>query len=135
MVQCTPDLRRYIMMNASSLKDRLNARGGKYYINQQLPESISEQNREFRQIIREKQTAEEALPPTAKSKILLRNNKLYINGQLCRKLVATPSVQNLFPDDDTQKAINQIKLRTFRVSLKREVHFVCQSSRLILSIK
>lgn len=114
MVHCTPELRRYIINNSSNLRDRLNEEGGKYYINQQLPESIAEQKREIRQIIREKQQSEEMLPQTSKSKFLVKNNKVFINGQISRKLVEPPSVTNLFPEEDTQKKIDAIKLRTFR---------------------
>lgn len=76
MVCCTPDLRRYILANSYVLKDRLNEEGSKFYINQQLPESIAEQNREIRQIIRDRQTKEELLPNNAKSRFLVRNNKV-----------------------------------------------------------
>lgn len=37
MVQCTSELRRYILAHAPTLKAKLNREGGKYYINQQLP--------------------------------------------------------------------------------------------------
>lgn len=54
------------------------------------------------------------MPQNSKSRFLLKNDKLYINGQLSRKVIEPPQVQNLFPEDDVQKKINAIKLRTFR---------------------
>lgn len=114
LVQCTPELRRYIMINAPLLKDKVNTRGAKFYINQQLPESIAEQNREIREKIKDRQLKEELLPNTSKSKFLVKQNRLFINGQLSRKIVSTPAVHQLFPDDDTQKKINALKMRTFR---------------------
>lgn len=114
LAQCTPDLRRYLLRNAPILRDKLNANGSKYYVNQQLPESVAEQNREIRDIVKTKQRSEEALPQNAKSRILVRNSKVYINGQLIRKPVIPPTVKQLFPEDDDQKMINSIKFRTFR---------------------
>lgn len=114
MLNCTPDLRRYLMASAPSLKGRTNSNGGSFYINQQLPEAIAEQKREIREVIRNRQAKEEALPNQAKSTFLVRNDKVYINGQLTRKTIVPPSVEQLFPEDDMQKKINAIKLRTFR---------------------
>lgn len=114
MVQCTTDLRRYIMRNAPRLRDRLNQQGGRFFINQQLPESVAESNREIREIIKVRRAKEEDLPQQARSSFLVRNNKVFINGQLNRKKIVPPSVEQLFPSDDLQKKINSSKLRTFR---------------------
>lgn len=114
MLQCTADLRRYIMTHAPNLKDKTNQQGGKFYINQQLPEAIAEQKREICQIIKEKQKGEEQLPQSSRSRILVKNNKVFINGQLIRKTITPPSVSSLFPEEDQQKRIDAIKLRTFR---------------------
>lgn len=116
IAQCVPDLRRYILRNASLLKHRTNKEGGSYYINQQLPEAVSEQRREIRQIIKEKKNTEEPLPKDAKSTFIVRNAKLYINGQLIRKKVVPPSVQQLFPDDKEQAKINNVKMRYFHTT-------------------
>lgn len=115
MMHCTPDLRRYIMWNAPLLKNRTNTEGGKYYINQQLPESVAERNREIRQTIKDQQSKEELLPQAAKSKFFVRHDKLFVNGQLTKKTIQPPQVQQLFPDEKTQEKINSIKLRTFRL--------------------
>lgn len=111
VAQCSTDLRRYIQANASILKNRTNEVGAKYYINQQLPDAVSEQKREMREIIKKRKEFEEDLPSASKSKFVIKSGKVYINGQLQRKKLSTPSVEQLFPDDDIQEKIDQIKLK------------------------
>lgn len=123
VAHCTPDLRRYIMNNAAILKNRLNAIGAKFFINPQLPESIAEQRREIRQIIKKHKDKEEDLPKSSKSTYTVRNDKLFINGQLKRKKITTPQVQQLFPGDEDQKAISAIKMRFFHTQPEKGSEF------------
>lgn len=116
VVQCVPDLRRYILRNAPLLKHRTNKNGGYFYINQQLPEAVSEQRREIIQIIKERKDMEQPLPKDSKSTFIVKNAKLYINGQLIRKKIVPPSVQQLFPDDKEQEKINSVKMRYFHTT-------------------
>lgn len=116
VAHCTPELRRYIMINAPILKHRRNSNGEKFYINQQLPEAISEKNREIRQTIKDRRGLEENLPQDAKSKFLVKKDKLYVNGQLMRKKIVPPKVQDLFPDEKEQEAISAIKMRFFHTT-------------------
>lgn len=123
VAHCTPELRRYIMNNAPILKNRRNALGFKYFINPQLPESIAEHRREMRQIIKQQKDKEEELPNSSKSTFVVRNDKLFINGQLQRKKISTPKVQQLFPDEDEQKAISSIKMRFFHTQPEKGSEF------------
>lgn len=58
VAHCTPALRRYIQNNQSILRDKLNGEGGKFFINQQLPDAVAEQRREIREIIKLKKDKE-----------------------------------------------------------------------------
>lgn len=116
VAHCATDLRRYIMRNASILKHRMNGEGGKFYINQQLPDAISEQNREVREIIKQKKDREEDIPVSAKSKFAVKSGRVYINGQLQKKKITPPTVQEIFPDDDVQEKVNNIKLKHFHAN-------------------
>lgn len=95
------------------MRHRTNDAGGKFYINQQLPDAVSEQRREMREIIKKRKDFEEDLPSASKSKIAIKTGKVYINGQLQKKKLVPPTVQQIFPDDDIQDKIDQIKLKHF----------------------
>lgn len=123
VAHCSPELRRYIMNHASILKSRKNDRDGKYYINPQLPEAISEHRREMRQIIKDQRTKEQDLPQDTKSKIVIRNDKLFVNGQLQRKKISPPQIQQLFPDEKEQKVISSIKMRFFHTQPEKGSEF------------
>lgn len=88
----------------------------KFFINQQLPEAISEHRRETRQIIRDQKEKEKAIPTASKSTFTVRNDKLFINGQLKRKKVTPPMVQELFLQEREQKEIDKIKIRHFHTT-------------------
>lgn len=123
VAHCTSDLRRYIMNNAPILKHRSNEQGAKFYVNPQLPEAISEQRREMRQIINEQKKKEEDLPQGSKSTFVVRNDKLFINGQLRRKKITPPQIQQLFPDEKEQGEIAKIKMRFFHTQPEKGSDF------------
>lgn len=123
VAHCVPELRRYIMNNAPILKNRKNQADGKYYINPQLPEAISEHRREIRQIIKEQKDKEQTLPRGSKSTFVVRNDKLFINGQLKRKKISVPQIQQLFPNEDEQKEISSIKMRFFHTQPEKGSQF------------
>lgn len=117
VAHCTPNLRRYIQKNQAALRDQTNDQGGKFYINQQLPEAVSEQRREIREIIKECKDKEDAakLPRSARSTFTVKADKVFINGQLQRKKLLPPTVKDLFPSDEEQEKMNKIKLKKFHV--------------------
>lgn len=98
-----PNLRKNILDNTTKLANKLNEMGRPYSVNLQLPEMLAEQKREVRQIIKERKDAEKSLDETSKSKILVRNNNVYINGQLQRKLLKPPTITQLFETSDGEK--------------------------------
>lgn len=114
VIQCTQELKNYILRNTGKLHNKLNEEGGKFYINPQLPEALAENRREIRQNIKERKNQEKAIPKENKSTFMVRANKLYINGQLKQKKLTTPTVMQLFPAEDEQKKINSIKLKYMR---------------------
>lgn len=114
IIQVTQELKKYILSNTGKLKNKTNEEGGRFYVNPQLPESLAENRREIRQNIKERKEFEMAIPKENKSTFLVRANKLYINGQMKKKKLTSPTVMQLFPDDDEQKKINMIKLKYMR---------------------
>lgn len=113
VAQVTPNLRRYIQKNQSILRDQVNEQGGKFYINQQLPDAVSEQCREIREIIKQCKDKEEDLPRSAKSSFTVKADKVFINGQLQKKKITPPTVQELFPEQSEQEKMDKIKFKFF----------------------
>lgn len=110
VLKCKPALQKAIFENTAKLADKTNEEGNKYSVNKQLPDSLAEKRRENRQIIREKQKQEEHLDGKLKSTFLVRNNNVFINGQLQRKLVVPPTPDQLFLDPEEQERVNNMKL-------------------------
>lgn len=106
----TPNLKQRIFQNASKLKGKVNKDQLPFSINQQLPDLLVEKRREIRQIIKDKKDQEKGMDESQKSKILVRNSKVFINGQLQRKALIPPKPSDLFPDLEEQERINAIKL-------------------------
>lgn len=104
--RCPPTLRKKIFENTYKLA------GKDFSINQQLPEAIAEQKREFRQAIKEMKKAEEGKDEQDKSTFLVRNNKLYINGQLQRKQLMPPKPADLFSPPSEIKKMEKIKMKS-----------------------
>lgn len=73
---------------------------------------LAEQKREMRQIIKEKKDSEKSLDEALKSKILIRNNNVYINGQLQRKLLKPPSITQIFEvSEDEKEKMKSLKIK------------------------
>lgn len=102
--RCPPSLRKKIFSNVQKLA------GKEVSINQQLPDMMAEQKREYRQIMREIKKKEEGKDEQDKSTFLIRNNKLYINGQLKRKKLTPPSTDELFVNNTDRKKLANIKM-------------------------
>lgn len=102
--RCPDSLKKRIFENTKKLA------GKNFSVNQQLPESLAEKKKEIRYKIKQVQKAEEGKEDHAKSKFLVRNNKLYINGQLQRKKIFPPTVDRLFVNDTEEKTMEKIKL-------------------------
>lgn len=109
VIKVTEKLAKRIFANTSKLSKIRNDENKPYSVNPQLPDLIAEQRREIRQIIKEKKSIEEHLPKEQKSKFLIRKGKVYINGQLQRRVLKPPTLQELFVDEKEQEKINRIK--------------------------
>lgn len=103
--ECPPSLRARIFQNTGKLA------GKSYSVNQQLPDAIEEQKREIRQQIKNKQREEEGKDENNKSTFLVRNNKLYINGQLQRKKIIPPLPKDLFVNNTDKQRMEALNLK------------------------
>lgn len=101
--RCPTTLKKKIFQNTTKLA------GKAFSVNQQVPDSLAEQKREIRQKIKQVQRLEQNKEDHQKSAFLVRNNKLYINGQLQRKKLFPPSVDQLFVNDTEAKNMDKIK--------------------------
>lgn len=106
----TPALQKKIFDNTGKLKEKVNDKGNPFSVNIQLPDMLAEQKREIRQIIKDRKQQERGLDQSRKSTFLVKSNKVYINGQLQRKVLTAPTPADLFPDETEQKKINGIQL-------------------------
>lgn len=118
-------LKKKILDNTSKLAKKTNEKGKLYSVNVQLPEMLAEQKREIRQIIKEKKDAEASLDVALKSKILVKNNKVFINGQLQRKLLKPPTVAQIFEITEAQKTkMEAIKIKYTQPKSLRQSEFM-----------
>lgn len=112
IMKVTPHLKTKILDNTYKLAKKKNSLNKPFSVNVQLPEMLAEQKREIRQIIKTKREEEKSLDDSQKSKILVKNNKVYINGQLQRKLLKPPTVDQLFDISQEEKEkMDKIKLK------------------------
>lgn len=102
--RCPPTLRKKIFDNVTKLA------GKSFSINQQYPDAITEQRREIRQAMKDVKKAEENKDEQDKSTFLIRNGRLYINGQLQRKKLIPPTPEELFVCDSERKKMDSIKM-------------------------
>lgn len=112
VIKVTPDLAKIVFENAKKLKDKVNSSGGRFSINPQLPDMLAEQRREIRQIIKDKKASEAHLDAHSKSSFLVRNGRVYINGQCQRKQLVPPNLLQMFVDVDEQAKIDKISFKT-----------------------
>lgn len=111
MFQCPPTLRKRIFENVAKLA------GKKFSINQQYPDTIAEQRREFRQIMKDVKKAEERKEEQDKSTFLIHN------GQLKRKVLASPAPLDLFPCKSERDKMENIKLVASKPKTAKECSF------------
>ena len=112
LARCVPVLKQRIFKNMSNLKDNTNSSGDYYYINKQLPEKYKEQNREIREIIKDQKAKDEALPPKDRSKIEVKNKKVYIDSIPVNKYIHPVEVCELFPESMEREKQDKLKLAT-----------------------
>lgn len=112
VIKVSSALYQKVFSSTTKLSDKYNAQGRPYSVNPLLPDSLSEQRREIRQIIKEKKDSEKGLPKQQKSSFLVRNGSVFINGQKKRKSVKPPEFHKWFVDEAEQLKINKIRTKT-----------------------
>lgn len=105
-------LQREIFANTTKLGGKQNEEGRSFSVNPLLPDLLAEQRREIRQIIKDKKVLEKNLPKAQKSNFLVRNGRVFINGQQKKKTLMPPDLRDLFVDSEEQLKINRIKTKT-----------------------
>ena len=109
-IRVVPALRERVMENVSNLKEKTNSTGAKYYVNKQLPEQIMEQNRANRKAIQEIKDREENLPSKEKTKIVVKNKQVFLNGEPMKKELPTPEPLELFPESPEKDKLDKVRL-------------------------
>lgn len=110
VVTVTQQLQKKIFENTTKLKNKFNALDQPFSVNRQLPDLLAKKRREVRQIVKDKRAQEKGLNDSQKSAILVRNSKVFINGQLQRKVLIPPKPMDLFPEAEEQDKMDNIKL-------------------------
>lgn len=103
--KCPVSLKKRIFENTHKLA------GKRFSVNQQLPDALAESRRENRQKIKQIQHLEEGKMDKDKSTFLIRNNRLYVNGQLQRKKIIPPPPIDLFPCATDRNRMAQIPMK------------------------
>ena len=109
IIRCTFALKERILSNAKNLKDKKNSLDEEFYINKQLPEKITEQNREIRETVKEQKEKDKNLPTKDKAKIEIREKQVFFDGVKVKKHLQPPKPMELFPSADFDK-LEKIKL-------------------------
>lgn len=103
--QCPQPIRKKNFDNTRKLA------GKAFSVNQQLPDSLAENRREIRQMIKTRQRQEAGMEEESKSTIKVRNNKLYINGQCQKKKLVPPSPLQMFPSLDERNKMRELDIK------------------------
>lgn len=104
------ELKETIFGNVANLRNKKNADGHYYYVNTQLPEAIQEEKRNIRSKVKELNEINNSLPDDRKIKVAVRNNRLYIDGDLYSEPVEVPQPKDLFPTPEEQKKMSDLKV-------------------------
>ena len=109
LVQCRYELKERIFSNLKNLKDKTNANGDKFSISKQLPESVVEQNRVIREVIKEQKEKDKSLPPAQRSSIEVKNKEVFIDGYQVEKFLLAPQPVEIFVDKMEREKRDKIK--------------------------
>ena len=123
LAHCTFALKERIFKNVKNLKEKVDANNQPYYINKQLPEMLAERNREIRQVITEQKKKEEGISPRDRSKIEVRNRKVYIDEVEVVKYLKPVSCVELFPDKAERDKQDKMILATADPVVEQESLF------------
>lgn len=115
--KCPSSLKKKIFNNVQKLA------GKNFSINQQLPDALAEQKREIQQVMKEIKNRESDKDEQDKSTFLIRNGKLYVNGQHEKKKLVPPDPQDLFVNDTDKKKMDKIVLSSSQRKPAKECYF------------
>lgn len=109
MFQCTEGLRSYILENTGRLKGIGNGNGGFFFITTQQPEGLVADKKNLAYSAKLAKEKNKQLRPEHKSRVEVKNQKLFINGQMFKQKVLTPKPIELFVDDEEQEQMDKLK--------------------------
>ena len=108
-----------IFKHVGNLKTAKNSKDGGYYINNQLPPRLQEQQRWYRMLIK----FNAGLTGIGKRELKMKNGELLVDGHLYRPPVQAPTVQEaVFPLDEN--IVSSMQLFKGDVQNKGRCHFV-----------
>lgn len=88
-----------------------------------MPDALAEQKCETRQVMKEVKKREENKEEQDKSTFLIRNGKLYINGQHEKKKLIPPDPQSLFVNNTDKKRMDKITFAESQRKMAKECYF------------
>ena len=109
VVRCEQKTKQKILSNAKNLAKKTNVKGSAYYINPQVPEAIAAQKKNNAYQIAAIREQNISKPARLKTKYQIKNGKLYVDGCHNEKLVGSPQLMELFPDQQEQDKMEKIK--------------------------
>ena len=110
LVRCVEQLKERIFKNVKNLKDKKDSTGNPFYVNKQLPDELAEQNRAIRQTIKEQKDKEDGLSAHDKTKIEVKNRKVYFDGEEVIQHLKPVTCVEMFPDKPEREKQEKIKL-------------------------
>lgn len=144
VLKTTPQMRKVILENASSLKGKTNEKGTSYFVNLQQPDALIEKKKEIRAISKDLKEKERNLSEDKKSKLSVRYNSIYIGNKIFRKPIKLPTPKELFPSQTEQRLIDVIKFQQSDVrrdnsstftAFAAHVHSMTEARRFYTKIK
>lgn len=100
-----------IMENLSSLKDQTDSFGQALFIKEQIPDGVLEKKKQNSARLKVLNKENEDRPQEQKNQISIIQDQIIINGQIDRPEVRTPQPQDLFPDAEEQKKIDEMAIK------------------------
>ncbi len=116
IIKVSYDLKEQIFAKvfAGALTNKKNSKDGKYFVSEQLPESMQEAKRQARresQALKVKYDDQYKDDPAGKPKVTVKRNRVYVNNELQKPLVVPPEPNDLFPSEDEQKKIDKVRVQ------------------------
>lgn len=102
-------LKDMIIPNTMRLKDKTNAQGSSYFVNQQVPEAISAERKAIQYEIKRIKDYNELVGPGGRKKqFTVTNRKLFIDEKLHEQKVLPPRPLEIFASTADQQRMDEI---------------------------